>query len=115
MKRRFTGMVMMLTVNIGDSVGLIYKVLFNSKDNRENYWKLCEGKVKSITINSKGRHVKADHFYTLDAEEIELNTKWMIEAERLILTREPFILTEELRERVNMWIEQENNSDEVRP
>lgn len=105
----------MLKVKVGDTIGLISKVLFNMKDNQENYWKLDEGKVKSITENSKGRRVKADHFYTLDAEEIELNTKWMIEAERLILTREPFILTDELRKRVEAWIEQENNNDEVRP
>ena len=97
-----------MNVKVGDSVGLINKVLFNMKDNRTNYWKLSEGKVKSIMINSKGRRVKADHFYTLDAEEIENNTKWMLEADRLILTREPFILTDELRERVTNWIEREN-------
>lgn len=99
---------MEMTVKIGDTIGLISKVLFNMRDNRENYWKLSEGKVKSITINSKGRRVKADHFYTLDAEEIELNTKWMLENERLILTREPFILTDELRQRVEKWIGKEN-------
>ena len=97
-----------MNVKVGDSIGLINKVLFNMKDNRTNYWKLSEGKVKSIMINSKGRRVKADHFYTLDAEEIENNTKWMLEADRLILTREPFILTDELRERVTNWIEREN-------
>lgn len=99
---------MEMTVKIGDTIGLISKVLFNMRDNRENYWKLSEGKVKSITINSKGRRVKADHFYTLDAEEIELNTKWMLENERLILTCEPFILTDELRQRVEKWICREN-------
>lgn len=97
-----------MTVNVGDTIGLIHKVLFNMKDGRTNYWELCEGKVKSITINSKGRRVKADHFYTLDAKEIELNTEWMLESERLILTCEPFILTEELRERVVCWIDKEN-------
>lgn len=109
MKWRFIGMVTMLTVKVGDTIGLISKVLFNMKDDRTNYWKLDEGKVKSITLNSKGRRVKADHFYTLDAEEIEFNTKWMLESDRLILTREPFILSDELRARVNKWIEQENN------
>ena len=93
-----------MNVKVGDSIGLISKVLFNMKDNRENYWKLSDGKVKSITINSKGRRVKADHFYTLDADEVENNTKWMLEADRLILTHEPFILTDELRERVTNWI-----------
>ena len=97
-----------MNVKVGDSLGLINKVLFNMKDNRENYWKLSEGKVKSITINTKGRRVKAEHFYTLDAEEVENNTKWMLETDRLILTREPFILTEALRERVTNWIEREN-------
>lgn len=95
-------------VKLGDTIGLINKVLFNMKDNRQNYWKLSEGKVKSITLNRKGRRVRADHFYTLDAEEIESNTKWMLENDRLILTREPFILTDELRERVDRWIENEN-------
>ena len=95
-------------VHVGNTIGLIIKVLFNMKDNRENYWKLTEGKVKSITLNSKGRRVKADHFYTLDAEEIEFNTKWMLESDRLILTQEPFILTDELRQRVEKWIEREN-------
>ena len=99
---------MEMTVKVGDTIGLIQMGLFNMRDNRENYWKLSEGKVKSITINSKGRRVKADHFYTLDAEEIELNTKWMLENERLILTREPFILTDELRQRVEKWIGKEN-------
>lgn len=96
------------TVQLGDTIGLINKVLFNMKDDRTNYWSLSEGKVKSITLNQKGRRVKAEHFYTLDAEEIEANTKWMLETERLILTYEPFILTDELRERVNRWIEVEN-------
>jgi len=97
----------MQTVKLGDTIGLINKVLFDMK-GRENYWKLTEGKVKSITLNRKGRRVKADHFYTLDAEEIESNTKWMLENDRLILTCEPFILTDELRARVNRWIEHEN-------
>ena len=97
-----------MEVRRGDTIGLIQKVLFNMKDDRTNYWKLSEGKIKSITINSRGRRVKADHFYTLDAEEIEHNTNWMLENDRLILTREPFILTDELRARVERWIEREN-------
>lgn len=100
-----------VNVKIGDSIGLINKVLFNMKDNRENYWILSEGKVKSITINSKGRRVKADHFYTLDAEEIEFNTEWMVENECLILTCEPFILTDAIRKRVDDWIKRENGEE----
>lgn len=101
-----------LEIKIGDMIGLVNKVLFNMRDDRTNYWKLSEGKVKSITLNRKGRRVKADHFYTLDAEEIEFNTKWMLENDRLIVTREPFILTDELRKRVEAWIERENANHE---
>lgn len=97
-----------MEVRRGDTIGIIQKVLFNMKDGRTNYWKLSEGKIKSITINSRGRRVKADHFYTLDAEEIEHNTNWMLKNDRLILTREPFVLTDELRARVEKWIEREN-------
>jgi len=95
-------------VELGNTIGLINKVAFNMKDNRTNYWKLSEGKVKSITLNRKGRRVKADHFYTLDADEIEANTKWMLKCNGIIITREPFILTDELRQRVEAWIEHEN-------
>lgn len=101
-----------MEVRRGDTIGYIQKILFNMKDDRTNYWKLDEGKVKSITINSRGRRVKADHFYTLDAEEIEFNTNWMLENDRLILTGEPFILTDELRARVEKWIERENEMEQ---
>ena len=97
-----------LEIKIGDTIGLVYKVLFNMRDDRTNYWTLSEGKVKSITLNRKGRRIKADHFYTLDAREVEENTQWMLESERLILTGEPIILTEEIRQRVEAWIEREN-------
>jgi len=102
-----------MTVKYGDTIGFVSKVRFDMKGN-ENYWKLSEGKVKSIIINSKGRRVKADHFYTLDAEEIEHNTKWMTENDRLILIGEPFILTDEIRVRMQKWIEYENANDTER-
>ena len=96
-----------MQVKIGDIIGELVHVSFDMKGN-ENYWKLAEGKVKSITINTKGFRVKADHFYTLDADEIETNTTWMTKVPNLVLTLEPFILTDELRERVTKWIEQTN-------
>ena len=99
-----------MAVKYGDTIGFVSKVLFDMKGN-ENYWKLSEGKVKSITINSKGRRVKADHFYTLDADEIESNTTWLLGNDKFILTMEPFILTDELRVRVQKWIDKENASD----
>lgn len=95
-------------VIVGSKIGLIQKILFDGK-GRKNYWKLTEGKVKSITVNSKGRRVKAEHFYTLDAYDIEFNTKWMLDGDGIVLVCEPFILTDELRERVERWINHENS------
>lgn len=92
-----------MTINIGDTIGLIHRVLFDMQ-GRENYWKLCEGKVKSITQNSRGRRIKADNFRTLDADEVEFNTDWMLKTDRLVMVCEPFILTDELRERAERWI-----------
>lgn len=103
---------MSVTVKLDDTIGLVTKILFDGK-GRENYWKLDEGKVKSITLNKRGRRVKAEHFYTLDAEEIEFNTNWMKEVEHLIVTHEPFILTDELRRRVENWINWQNNGGDA--
>ena len=100
-----------ITVKIGDTIGLIQKVMWDNQ-GRENYWKLTEGKVKSITENSKGRRVKADHFYTLSANEVEENTAWMLESKGVIITCEPFVMTDELRQRVQNWIEKTNGERE---
>jgi len=91
-------------MQVGDSIGIILKCLRNG----EAYWKLAEGKIKSITFNSKGRRVKADHFYTLDADEVEENTQWLMESPALILVSEPFLLNDDLRKRVETWIEENN-------
>lgn len=98
-------------VIVGSRIGLIQKILSDGK-GRKNYWKLTEGKVKSITVNSKGRRVKAEHFYTLDAYDIEFNTKWLLENDNIVLVCEPFILTDELRERVDRWINYENSLEQ---
>lgn len=99
-----------MEVKRGDIIGQIIRVSSDNKGN-ENFYKLVEGKVKSITFNSKGKRIKADHFYTLDGEEVEFNTNWLLQAPRLVLTHEPFILTDELRDRVNGWIKFENEGE----
>lgn len=100
-----------IRVKIGDTIGLVQKVMWDNQ-GRENYWKLTEGKVKSITENSKGRRVKADHFYTLSANEVEENAAWMLENEGVIITCEPFVMTDELRQRVQNWIDKMNRERE---
>lgn len=95
-----------MTIKVGDTIGEI--VYFLSGPLGENYYKLAEGKVRSITINSKGRRVKVPGFYTLDADEIESNTEWMLGTYGIIVVLEPFILTDDLRRRVEAWIKVEN-------
>ena len=99
-----------MEIKRGDIIGEIIRVFFDNKGN-ENYYKLVEGKVKSITFNSKGKRIKADHFYTLDGEEVEFNTDWLLKAPHLVLTHEPFILTDELRDRANRWIKFANGGE----
>lgn len=94
-----------MTVKVGDVIGEVVHIL--SGPLGEDYYRLGEGKVTSITVNSKGRKVKAKHFYTLDADEIESNTKWMLET-RGLFVGEPFILLDELRDRVETWIKKTN-------
>ena len=94
-----------IAVKVGDVIGDVVHVL--SGPLGEDYYRLCEGKVTSITVNSRGRKVKAKHFYTLDADEIEFNTEWMLKT-RVILVSEPFILLDELRDRVEAWIKNTN-------
>ena len=94
-----------IAVKVGDVIGEVVHIL--SGPLGEDYYKLAEGKVTSITVNSKGRKVKAKHFYTLDANEIESNTEWLLEI-RGVLVGEPFILLDELRNRVETWIKKTN-------
>ena len=94
-------------VQVGDTIAMLQKVL-SDPYGRTNYWRLIDGTVKSITLNSKGRRVKANKFYTLSADDVEFATAWMMEAEHLVLTHEPFILTDELRPRIEAWIAARN-------
>lgn len=94
-------------VQVGDTIAMLQKIL-SDLYGRTNYWRLIEGTVKSITLNSKGRRVKADKFYTLSADDVEFATAWMMENELLVLIHEPFILTDELRPRIEAWIAAKN-------
>lgn len=99
-----------MQINVGDSVGIILRVIQNDKE----VWGLREGKVTSITTNTRGRRVKAKNFNPFNADDIddvEFNTTWLEESPQLILVREPFILTDSLRERVNRWIHDTNERE----
>lgn len=50
--------------------------------------------------------------YPVDYEEIVSNARIMKENDRIILTREPFLLDDKLKEKVIKWVEWANNADE---
>lgn len=49
--------------------------------------------------------------YAVDYEEIVSNAKIMRDNPSVILVREPFLLDDELREKVTKWVEWANNAD----
>lgn len=63
-------------------------------------------------ITSKGDRVYSKMLlFPVDYEEIVDNANIMKKNPRLILTREPFLLDDELKEKVVKWVEWANNAD----
>lgn len=62
-------------------------------------------------ISSKSDRLYSKMFSPLDYEEVISNTELMKNNPSLILVTEPFILTDELRERVVRWVEWANQAD----
>lgn len=62
-------------------------------------------------ISSKGDRVYSKMFFPLDYEEIVDNAKMMKDKSSLILVQEPFLLDDELREKVTRWVEWANKAD----
>lgn len=63
-------------------------------------------------INTRGDKIYSKMLvYPIDYEEILDNTNWMKETTDLILIQEPFLLDDELKERVVRWVEWANNTD----
>ena len=72
-----------------------------------------EFKEASFTrrISSKGDRVYSKMFCPLDYEEIVDNANIMKRNGGVILAGEPFLLDDELREKVIKWVEWANNAD----
>lgn len=98
-------------MNVGDSVGAIYKY---SKNNKER-WELVEDKINKITITKRlGKRYFTRKFYPLDAEEVDDNTKIMEEAvgKKYIITREVFGLNDKIRPFAERWVKRANENPE---
>lgn len=62
-------------------------------------------------ISSRGDRVYSKRFYPLDYEEIVDNANMMKKNSRLILVQEPFLLDDELRDKVTQWVDWANKAD----
>lgn len=61
-------------------------------------------------ITSRGDRVYSKMFYPLDYDEIVTNAKIMKENDSVVLVREPFLLDDELKEKVTKWVEWANTA-----
>ena len=99
-----------MKLNIGDSVGGIYK---KSKDGKD-FWELTEDKINKITITKKAgrRYFTKSRFYPLDADDVDSNTKIMEEAvdKGYIITSEVFGLNDITRPFAERWIKWANEN-----
>jgi len=71
-------------------------------------FKLIEAKIKSVRIGKKGTSVYSDRFRALDAEELEENTALMAVTSRIILVGEPFVMNDEMSERLKKVVDHWN-------
>ncbi len=97
-------------LNIGDSVGAIYK---KSRDGKE-FWELAEDKINKIDITKKygRRYHTRKQFYPLDADDVDSNTKMMENAigKGYIFTKEVFGLNDKTRPFAENWVKWANEN-----
>lgn len=89
-------------ITMKDKIGYIRRQ--ENPDGMTSF-KLIEAKIKSIRIGKKGTSVYSDRFRALDAEELEENVKLMADTSKLILVGEPFIMNDEMSERLKKVVE----------
>jgi hypothetical protein len=97
-------------MNIGDSVGGIYK----KSKNGEEFWELVEDKINKITITKKAgrRYFTKSKFYPLDADDVDSNTRIMEDAVNrgFIIVREVFGLNDVTRPFAENWVKWANEN-----
>lgn len=95
-------------VSIGDSIGEILNIPLKKK------FVLFESKVKCIKVTKKKTKLHCEKFFRgLDENEVKENTEWLKENKNIVLLYSPFLIDDEIRERVTKWCETAtNNYDE---
>lgn len=79
-------------------------------DTRRNSFRFVEC-FCTRRISSKSDRVYSKQFMPLEYEEIVDNANIMKKNPRIILVQEPFLLDDELREKVVKWVEWANKAD----
>lgn len=79
-------------------------------DTRHNSFRFVECSC-TRRISSKSDRVYSKRFMPLDYEEIVDNANIMKKNPGIILAQEPFLLDDELREKVVKWVEWANKAD----
>ena len=105
-----------MQLNVGDSVGAIYK----RNKSGQDYWELVEDQINKITLTKKygRRYFTKSQFYPLDADDVDNNTKVMEESigQGYILTSEVFGLNDKTRSYAERWVKWANdNMDKAVP
>ena len=99
-----------MQLNVGDSVGGIYK----KSKNGEDFWELVEDKINKITITKKygRRYFTKSRFNPLDADDVDSNTDMMEDAigKGYIITREVFGLNDKTRPFAENWVKWANEN-----
>ena len=89
-----------------DRIGFIQR---RTDENGKQHFKYIESKIKKIVVGKKKTSVYSDRFYTLELEELEINTKIFNETKGVLLVGEPFITNDKLAEwcqkNVDYWNE----------
>lgn len=77
-------------------------------------WCLVEGKITGIRMCKNGMRIYSKKFQPLDCEDVISNNNILMGNNRIMLVREVLLLTDEVRERVEAWVEWANeNKDEA--
>lgn len=105
-----------MQLNVGDSVGAIYK----RNKGGQDYWELVEDQINKITLTKKygRRYFTKSQFYPLDADDVDNNTKVMEESigQGYIFTSEVFGLNDKTRSYAERWVKWANeNMDKAVP
>ena len=99
-----------MQLNVGDSVGGIYKT-GTGDDER---WELIEDKINKITITKKcgRRYFTKSRFNPLDADDVDSNTDMIEDAigQGYIITKEVFGLNEKTRPFAENWVKWANDN-----